>query len=184
MTVGNIQNITGNTQVTVDAQLGVSGDLCVSAIRGYNASNQVVIAEPCVVGTTASNQPLTVNGTLTAKALAVTNTLTLNGVSVQTKPYVAVRVASSAILSGNNNGQIATANMSLQAGRTSGQVYTFTFSPAHPNGVNYMVMATPNTATTFYVCTTQVVSSTSFSVWCRSAANAIIDGDFFVCTVP
>jgi hypothetical protein len=77
--------------------------------------------------------------------------------------------------------------VTLQAGRTTGQVYTFTFANAHPLGANYMVIATPNTAlstTAFYVCTTKVESSTSFSVWCRSSANAIIDGDFFVHTVP
>ena len=119
--------------------------------------------------------------------LDVTGTLTAGGVSVQNKPYVAVRVAANVILSGNNNGQIATANMSLQAGRASGQIYTFTFSPAHPDGTNYMVMATANTGATsssFYVCTTKVESSTSFSVWCRNASNTIVDGDFFVMTVP
>ena len=74
--------------------------------------------------------------------------------------------------------------MSLQAGRTSGQVYTVTFAPAHPRGTNYMVMATPNSSANFYICTTAVNSSTSFSVWCRNASNTIVDGDFFVCTIP
>ena len=119
--------------------------------------------------------------------LDVSGTLTTGGVSVQTKPYVAFRFAGGNILTGNNNGQIATANMSLQAGRVSGQICTVTFSPAHPNGTNYMVMATANTGSTgtsFYVCTTKVESSTSFSVWCRNASNTIVDGDFYVMTVP
>ena len=52
--------------------------------------------------------------------LSVTGALTTGGVSVQTQPYVAVRFAGGNILTGSNNGQIATANISLQAGRDSG----------------------------------------------------------------
>ena len=108
------------------------------------------------------------------------------------KPHVAFRLNSNVILTGNNNGIVPTSSISLQAGRvagsiTSGSIYTFTFSPAHPRGLNYMVMATPNTgasSTPFYICTTKVESSTSFSVWCRTASNTIVDADFFVATIP
>ena len=114
--------------------------------------------------------------------LDVSGTLTTGGVSVQTKPYVAFRFAGS-VLSGNNNGQIATANISLGT-RTTGQVYTFTFSPAHPRGLNYTVMATPETLASFYICSTLVVSDTSFSVSRRNASNTGVDGNFCVMTVP
>jgi hypothetical protein len=97
-------------------------------------------------------------------------------------PYIAFRYAG-AVLSGNNNGQIASSSISVGA-RTTGQAYTFTFSPAHPKGINYMVMVTTETLGTFYLCSAIVNSSTSFSVQCRSAQNVGVDGNFFVMTVP
>ena len=56
--------------------------------------------------------------------LSVTGAITTNGVGVQTKPYVALRITSAgSLLSGNNHGQVPSSSMSLQAGRMSGQVY-------------------------------------------------------------
>ena len=103
------------------------------------------------------------------------------------KPHVAFRLNSNVILSGNNNGIVPTSSISLQAGRVAGSIYRFTFSPAHPRGTNYVVMATPNTGATstqFYICTSKVESSTSFPVWCRTASKTIIDADVFVATIP
>ena len=67
----------------------------------------------------------------------------------------------------------------------------FTFTTPHPNGNNFQIFATPRTtggATAFFVCTAKVetdsTAGTKFSVWCRSAANVIIDGDFYVHTIP
>jgi hypothetical protein len=114
--------------------------------------------------------------------LSVSGTITSGGVAVQTIPYIAFRYAG-AVLSGNNNGQIASGSISVGT-RTSGQVYTFTFSPARPNGLNYTVMATPETLATFFICSTVVNSSTSFSVSCRNASNVGVDGNFSVITVP
>ena len=108
-------------------------------------------------------------------------------VTIKAAPHVAFRLASNVVSTTVNPGQVSSGSIALQAGRTTNSVYTFTFSTAHPSGANYMVTATPNTAlisTAFYVCTAKVESSPSFSVWCRTAANAIIDGDFFVHTVP
>ena len=112
----------------------------------------------------------------------VNGTLTAGGVAVQTIPYIAFRYAG-AVLARNNNGQTASGSISVGT-RTSGQVYTFTFSPAHPKRINYTVMATPETLATFYICSTIVNSSTSFSVSCRNASNVGVDGNFFVMTVP
>ena len=108
-------------------------------------------------------------------------------VTIKAAPYVAFRLASNLVSTTVNPGQVASGSITLQAGRTTNSVYTFTLATAHPSGANYMVIATPNTAlvsTAFYVCTTKVESSTSFSVWCRTSSNAIVDGDFFVHTVP
>ena len=76
----------------------------------------------------------------------MTGTITRGGVSVQTIPYLAFRY-SGAILS-SNNGQIASGSITVGA-RTTGQDYTFTFSPARPRGTNYTVMATPETLAVF-----------------------------------
>ena len=99
---------------------------------------------------------------------------------------LAFRLTGNAISATVNPGLASSETVAL-TGRSTNTVYTFTFANAHPLGANHMVIATPNTAlstTAFYVCTTKVESSTSFSVWCRSTANAILDGDFFVHTVP
>ena len=67
-------------------------------------------------------------------------------------------------------------------------VYTFTFSPAHPNGTNYCVSAFARTGATagqtFTAMTVNIVNSTTFNVWARDAAFAAKDADFYLSTVP
>ena len=100
------------------------------------------------------------------------------------KPYVSLRLNANVITL--NNGQVASANIAIT--RTSGAtgLHTFTF-PAHPTGIDYLVFAqayTAGTATAFFTCTASHSFITAFSVWCRTAANAIVDGNFYVYTVP
>ena len=98
------------------------------------------------------------------------------------KPYVAFRLFANAIA--QNTGQVATANISIS--HATNALYTFTF-PAHPSGTEYLVMVqsyTVGTSSAFFTCTASHSFSTAFSVWCRTAANAITDGNFYVYTVP
>ena len=100
------------------------------------------------------------------------------------KPYVAFRLQATAIT--QNTGQVATANISVGRPNGTNGVYAFTF-PAHPSGVDYQIIVQPFTGSSgssFYICTANNVSSTLFNIWCRTAANAIIDGSFYVYTVP
>ena len=105
------------------------------------------------------------------------------------KPYVACFVGSGAISTSNAPGFLSPSSVTLT--HATGGLYSFVFTPAHPNGNNYMVFATPRTSSTttaFFTCTVKVetpaTAGTQFTVWCRNAANTIVDGDFFVYTLP
>jgi hypothetical protein len=137
--------------------------------------------------------------------LAVTGNLTVTGF-ISAKPYASLRVstgtagatASTASVIGTP-GPVTLAqygfltNVSVARGATAGAsnyfIYTFTMPTAHPQGANYIVngafvtgstsSASPNAFLTF-----NVTSSTSFTVWVRSSTNILLDGNFFVYTVP
>ena len=74
-------------------------------------------------------------------------------------------------------------------GTTNLFTYQFTLPVAHPQGANYIVNGgfytsgalspSPNAFLTF-----SVASATSFSVWVRSSTNILLDGNFYVYTVP
>ena len=100
------------------------------------------------------------------------------------KPYVGFYLQANAIL--RNIGQVPSASITITRPSGATGLYTFTF-PAHPRGVDYLVIANSSPSGTggaFFICTTSHSLSTAFSVWCRTAANAIIDGNFYVYTVP
>ena len=100
------------------------------------------------------------------------------------KPYFAVRLLSNAIVL--NTGLVSTANITIGRPNGTNGLYTFTF-PAHPKGTDYLVFAQPwttGTGATYFTCTASNASSTVVSVWCRTAANGIIDAPFSVYTVP
>ena len=74
-------------------------------------------------------------------------------------------------------------------GTTNLFLYSFTLPTAHPLGLNYIVNggfrtgsstdASPNAFLTF-----NVTSSTNFNVWVRSSTGILMDGNFYVYTVP
>ena len=100
------------------------------------------------------------------------------------KPYIVIRLLSNAIVL--NTGQVSTANITITRPNGVNGLYEFTF-PAHPRGVEYLVFAMPwttSTSATYFTCTASSASSTVISVWCRTAANAIIDAPVSVYTVP
>ena len=140
--------------------------------------------------------------------LIVNNNVTINGF-LAAKPYVSLRVLTStatpAVAStGTTAGSIGTpgtvsmtqygflTNVSVargQTGTTNLFTYLFTLPTAHPLGANYIVngsfytpsalTASPNAFLTF-----NVINSTSFNVWVRTATNILMDGNFHVHTVP
>ena len=66
-------------------------------------------------------------------------------------------------------------------------LYLVTFSPAHPNGSAYGVLATPFTGSSgnsSRSATASVTSSSTFQVWIRHYDNTIIDSRFFAFTAP
>ena len=113
--------------------------------------------------------------------LIVNNNVTINGF-LAAKPYVGVYVSSSGSVSTNVKPGYVTPTVA----KTTGQ-YIFTLPTAHPSGVNYEVfvqqrMIASTTANALYGV--YVTSSTSFTVWSKSTANALTDSDFYVYTVP
>ena len=149
-----------------------------------NTNNNTTIAgngNITTTGSIAASSGQITNNCSVGGNLTVTGTITRGGVAVQTIPHIAFRY-SGAVLS-NNNGQIASGSITVGT-RATGADYTFTFSPAHPRGTNYTVMATPETLAVVCVTSTIVNSSTSFTVRCRNAANAGIDSILPVMAVP
>ena len=138
-----------------DLSITVPNSLTIS----NNATRDVVITAPLIV-----NNNVTINGFLAAK------------------PYVGVYVSSSGSVSTNVKPGYVTPTVA----KTTGQ-YIFTLPTAHPSGVNYEVfvqqrMIVSTTANALYGV--YVTSSTSFTVWSKSTANALTDSDFYVYTVP
>ncbi len=77
-------------------------------------------------------------------------------------------------------GSVATTNLFL---------YALTLPTAHSLGSNYIVNGGFSTASSTDVSpnaslTFNVTSSTNFSVWVRSSTGILMDGNFYVYTVP
>jgi hypothetical protein len=127
------------------------------------------------------------NNAVINRNLTVVGNLTVSGF-YPIKPYAALYVVGNAISTSTAVGFLAPSAFTMT--RTGGN-YGFTFATPHPNGNNFQIFATPRTAggtTPFFTCTAKVetdtTAGTKFSVWCRNASNAIIDGDFWVHTIP
>jgi hypothetical protein len=140
---------------------------------------------------------LTGLGALTLTGTLSTPTITLNGNNLQNtlnnksdKPYFAFLLKNGVV--SNSQGQITPTlnNPQAPSARNPNQVYDFILPTAHPQGSQYLVMVTPRTtgtgAGTYFYCTANVVSSTSFAVWCRNlaASGALMDGEFYVKSIP
>ena len=131
--------------------------------------------------------------------------LTVNGF-IAAKPYASLRVATAGGTPSTGTtvgaiGKLGTVslfqygfltNVSLSRGTaatTNLFLYSFTLPTAHPLGTNYIVNggfrtgssldASPNAFLTF-----NVTSSTTFAVWIRSSTGILMDGNFYVYTVP
>jgi hypothetical protein len=139
---------------------------------------------------------LTGQGALTLNASTgslSTPTITLNGVNLATTlnakapaPYVAFALIGGQIT--RNTGQIS--NITLGT-RSAGAKYDFTLGSAHPSGDQFLLMVTPRStspsAGNFYVCHANVVTSTTFSVFCRdlnTTTGLTMDGEFYVRSIP
>ena len=120
-------------------------------------------------------------------SLTVAANLTVTGF-YPVKPWIALYVQGNAISTAINVGFLAPSAFTMTRPSSA---YTFTFTTPHPNGNNFQIFATARTnggASAFFVCTVKVetdsTAGTKFTVWCRNAANAIVDGDFYVHTIP
>ena len=135
------------------------------------------------VGGAATDGNITFYKTVSVNKLYVESDLTVAGTMLY-KPYVGFYLQSNAIL--RNVGQVASANITITRPNGTNGLYTFTF-PAHPKGTDYLVIATSSPSGTggaFFICTASHAFNNAFSVWCRTAANAITEGNFYVYTVP
>ena len=172
-------------QTTIEQAVVIGGAAPAEAIGLYVSNNGIINGNLTVVGN------LTVNGFTSAKPYASLRVLTSTA---------APAVAST----GTTSGTIGTpgtttvtqygflTNVSLARGTTGTTnlfQYIFTLPTAHPLGTNYIVnggfqtssstSASPNAFLTF-----NVTSSTTFTVWVRSSAGVLMDGNFYVYTVP
>ena len=164
------------------ADIECSGTLSIDTIETKLSDHIQVNDNLTVAGNIATNGNLDVDFDITCRKLTITQFHPI-------KPYVALAVQSGAILTANAVGFLAPSSFTLT--HTVGGLYSFNFTPAHPNGNNFQIFATPRTSgtgTAFYVCTTKVevdsTAGTKFTVWCRNASNTIIDADFYVHTIP
>ena len=83
-----------------------------------------------------------------------------------------------------NVGYVPTANITIA--QATSNAYTVTFTPAHPNGADFLVFAQPRTTgatNAFFTCTASQ-TITVLNVWCRDLTNAIVNGNFYIYTVP
>ena len=113
--------------------------------------------------------------------LTVNGNLTVSGF-YPVKPYIGLRVVSGVVSA--NVGYVPTANITIAQATSNG--YTVTFTPAHPNGADFLVVAQARTTSqtnTFFTCTT-TQTNTVLTVWCRDLTNAIVRGNFYIYTVP
>ena len=98
------------------------------------------------------------------------------------KPYIGLRVISGVVSA--NVGYVPTANITIA--QATSLAYTVTFTPAHPNGADFLVFAQPRTTSAtnaFFSCTTNQTNTVP-TVWCRDLTNAIVSGNFYIYTVP
>ena len=98
------------------------------------------------------------------------------------KPYVGCFVSSAGVVSTN----IKPGFIIPTVAKTTGQ-YIFTMPTAHPSGANYEVFVQQRTdlvTTAIAVYGVKVTSSTSFTVWSKTTANALVDSEFYIRTVP
>jgi hypothetical protein len=189
--------------------LSIAGDSAGEGFKFYGKTTNVATISgngnfSCNGGVTCSS--LTVNDDLT-----VSGDVTLTSF-LPIKPYASLRVLTStdapAVAStGTTEGTIGTpgtvsltqygflTNVSLARGTvatTNLFTYLFTLPTPHPLGANYIVNGSfytpgslsPSSPSPNAFLTFNVISSTSFNVWVRTATNILMDGNFHVHTVP
>ena len=147
-----------------------------------------------ITATISGNGDITATGSIAAASAQITNNCTIGGTLAITgaltttafyasKPWAGVYCISNAlsttVLPGFNQ-----TGVSLT--RTTTRVYVFTI-PAHPKRLQYMVFVQQQTGlatTAIAVYGTLVNTSTSFIVYSKTTANALVDSNFYVYTVP
>ena len=98
------------------------------------------------------------------------------------KPYVGCFVSSAGVVSTT----IKPGFIIPTVAKTTGQ-YIFTMPTAHPSGANYEVFVKQRTAlatTAIAAYGVNVTSSTSFTIFSKSTANALVDSEFYIRTAP
>ena len=169
---------------TVAATLSGTGHLSVAGTltAGGNAVEHSLTSASTASGETALFvSPNVVRKIKAGVGTGIVLSTSSNVVSMKYAPHVAFMISNNAI--STNVGQLATGSVTIQS-RSAKTACVFTLATAHPLGTGYMVMVTPSSASTFIACQAVVTSSTSFSVYCRNSAFALIDANFYVTTVP
>jgi hypothetical protein len=201
---------TGNA--TVGGTLTVA-DLSTTYIQSQGVYGVQILKSDGGIAAKFSNEGNAIlYGDVTASNVTVGGNLFLTGY-LSAKPFVSLRVATqngspsfinafNGLTIGTPGGTMLTnrgynTTVSLSRGTptaTNAFLYTFTWTGAHPLGTDYNVFAQFQTGSTdsdlpLGVITTNVTSSTSFTVWVRTSLNAnfnnvLVDGTFYVYTVP
>jgi hypothetical protein len=160
---------------TINDYLAVVGTCFVDTISAFQQT-QLSIPDDVVIGSSANNKNLTVNGNL-----SVSNFF-------PTKPWVGFLVQTDGVGVATISKHVGYNTTGISVNHPNNGAYVFTI-PAHPNASNYLVMTSPYAAASSSTSTWPVgnaVTGTRMDVYCRSTigATATVNGNFFVYTVP
>jgi hypothetical protein len=193
---------TGNAAITGSLTVG---DLTCNSIKSLSTASGVEIRS---VGNALLAKVFDGGQTQLYSSLDVSTNVTIGGNLTLTgylsaKPFVSLRVMtgggtpSTASVIGTAGGSVVVQNGFITnvvttrgpVGAANAFLYTFTWSIPHPLGISYVPNAIFRTGSSsdpspVGVITAVVTSSTSFSIWIRTATNIFVDGNFFCYTVP
>jgi hypothetical protein len=173
-------------QTTIEQAVVIGGAAPAEATGLYVSNNAIINKDLTVAGN------LIVEGFISARpyaSLRVSTGITA-GITTISTGTIAATIGTPGPVSLTQYGFVTNVGVSRgTVGTTNLFLYSFTLPTAHPQGLNYIVNGgfqtggstspSPNAFLTF-----NVTSSTTFNVWVRSPTGILMDGNFYVYTVP
>ena len=168
-------------------QLVLNRMICFFSVEN-NAAGYNFYAGMTVVSTISGNWNIATNGSVAAASAQITNsctiggTLTITGALTTTAFYASKPWAGFHCIANASSATVfpGVSQTGISLSRTVAGTYVFTI-PAHPKGLQYGVFVQQQTAapaTAIAVYGTLVSSSTSFTVFSKTTANALVDCNF------